>query len=993
MGVVYRARQPRLKREVAVKVILASRFAGESARKRFLAEAELAAQLDHPHIVPIYEVGETPDGPFYAMKLIEGGTLAGWLLNNDSLITDPSNTAKSNQCSVIRVATMLSKIARAVHHAHQRGVLHRDLKPGNILLDAQGEPHITDFGLARQLGVESSLTVTGSSLGTPAYMAPEQARGERAITTASDIWSLGAILYHLLAGRPPFTGESAVEVLRNVIEEEPVPPLKCEPHPRLSHCNSHLSPDLETICLKCLEKDPVRRYLSALAFAEDLERCLNHEPIRARPSTAIERLTKWARRRPAVAALVVALHLAALAGLVGITWQWRRAERNATAERVSSEKARDQLWHSLLAQARAGRTSGQFGSKRAGLEAIATAARLKPSLKLCDEAIAHLALFDLQPDIRPHRKTNGVANPAFDSNVERCVDVDEAAAMLRVFRLSDDVELFHWPLPRGAVNPRFSPQGRHLIVTRGEELFLLDALTGKERFRVQGYTRARFSPDDATLAVNCSDRRVRFYDTTTGRALPQELTAQDNNLAWSPDGRTLVLTDNNKVNLWDWRRGERVERLEHDWTVSGAIAWEGEYLAFGDNLGQIRLWNSRTKQMRRLLGHDDFVERLQLNGTGTVLASVSWDGTTRFWNTATGRLFLTTDSGFAFQFSRDGQRVGYRTATGWGVWQVDASREYRLVSTGDQEINPVSTADLSPDGRALLAAGRWSGIQLVDLLTGRVSKLDSSSARVASFTPDGKTILSSSDKQGVMLRPLELATNHAGELVARLDPPRIVPGLEWKHSDSVSLSDDGLQIGTKVSSREVVILRLSDTNQVTRLFGAREACRPTFSADHRWVVTASEGGGGPCLWEAGTGRLVRLLHEHSGNGGAQFSPDGCVLVTSDPSGVRFYETATWSVVRHLPAELGTVLAGCAAFTPDSHLVAFTTGKRELRLANPRTGEILARLTSPEPRPINSLRFSRDGRMLAVSTSTDAVDLWDIGLLEVELGKLGLSLRR
>ena len=212
MGVVYRARQPHLKREVAVKVILASRFAGETACKRFLVEAELAAQLDHPNIVPIYEVGETPDGPFYAMKLIEGGTLAERILRSsrrEEAQTSGSTGERRSEppqvgCyDVKEVAALVAKVARAVHHAHQRGVLHRDLKPGNILIDAQGESHITDFGLARQLGAESSLTASGSALGTPAYISPEQARGDKGITTASDTWSLGAILYHLLSGRPP----------------------------------------------------------------------------------------------------------------------------------------------------------------------------------------------------------------------------------------------------------------------------------------------------------------------------------------------------------------------------------------------------------------------------------------------------------------------------------------------------------------------------------------------------------------------------------------------------------------------------------------------------------------------------------------------------------------------------------------------------------------------------------------------------------------------
>ena len=324
---------------------------------------------------------------------------------------------------------------------------------------------------------------------------------------------------------------------------------------------------------------------------------------------------------------------------------------------------------------------------------------------------------------------------------------------------------------------------------------------------------------------------------------------------------------------------------------------------------------------------------------------------------------------------------------------MDRSREFRLISTGGQNTELVSTADLSPDGGALLVAGIWSGLNWVDLSSGRVLKLSSDKLRAARFLRDGQTFFANVDHEKMLLWPLRVSTNHAGELNASLGLARTLPGADWNISDSASLSDDERLVGGKIDRGEVRIVRRDETNRVTRLRGALNACRPTFSADHRWVVTASEGGGGPCHWDADTGKLVRVLHAHPGNGGAQFSPDGRVLVTSDTTGVRFYDTATWTVTRHLPADLGTGLAGCAAFTPDSRLVAFTTGKRVLRLADPRTGEVLATLTSPEPRPINSLRFSRDGRLLAVATSTDAVDLWDIGLLDEGLKKLGLGLPR
>ncbi len=1013
MGVVYRAHQPRLRREVALKVILASRFVGEAARKRFLAEAELAAQLDHPNIVPIYEVGETPDGPFYAMKLVEGGTLASQLLAADPANTDQPHSPNS----AFRIARLMARVGRAVHHAHQRGVLHRDLKPGNILLDADGEPHITDFGLARQIGAESSLTATGSSIGTPAYMSPEQARGEKASTVAADVWSLGAILYHLLTGRPPFEGATAMEVMHKVMESEPAAPgfnktirhrrstFTTPPeanadtrdsapnHSRDTNDAGSIDRDLGTICLRCLEKDPARRYASALALAEDLERWLNHEPILARPSTTVERMIKWARRHPGVAALLAVATLLLIVGTAGIFSQWRRAEQNAAAERASNEQGREQLRRSLLAQASAGRLSGQFGRKRAGLEAIAAAAAIRPSAELRDEAIAHLALFDLRPGAELRPLASELWDYSFDANLERYVMVDKFTSVVSLRQISDDAELFRWPAPVGLANPQLSPQGHHVFFTRDSDVFVFDAQTGAERLHLDDCYRAGISPDEQTVAVMSRGSRIRFHHLSSGEKYPREVEVkniQDNYLYWSPDSQFLTVTAHDKMEIWNWRRGERVEQINHDWALSGAVAWAGECLAFGDFRGGIQLWNIRTRASRMLPSHDAMIYEVVMDGTGSLLASFAPDGTTRFWNTATGQLLLTTERGQAVAFSRDGRRVAYRTASGLGFWSVDGSRAYRLVSTRDRNNNTSSAADFSPDSQTVLSAAVSSGLHSVDLVSGHVLKLDASGLRAAWFMPDAKTVLTSGDNQPAMFRPILLSTNSAGERHLRLGRGRAVPGLEGSHSDTASVSDDGRWLGTSLDRGDIVVVDLTGSNAVRRLRSPHPANRPTFGAEGRWIVVSSPDHG-PLLFDGHSGKLAREFHPHPGHGRAQFSPDGRRLVTADPTGVRFYETTQWTVVRHWPDDAGSNLGGGVAFTPDSRIVAVTTGKRGLHLADARTGERLATLISPEPRAINSLRFSRDGRQLAVATTTDAFDLWNLEEIESELQKLNLPL--
>jgi serine/threonine-protein kinase len=302
MGVVYKARQVSLDRIVALKMILAGPLASPSDVQRFLTEARAAAELSHSHIVPIHEVGEHEGQHYFSMKLIEGGSLAEHL---PRLTRDPRAAAQ-----------LMVKVARAIHFAHQRGILHRDLKPANILLDAEGQPYVSDFGLAKRVESDTKLTETGEVVGTARYMAPEQALGQtKRLTTAVDVYSLGVILYELLTGVPPFQGETVWEILRQVQEQEPRQPRSL---------NRRVDQDLATICLKCLEKEPQRRYGSAEALADDLERWLARKPVKARPVGSIARLWRWTRRHPQQAALLAIMALLLLMALrSGYAWELR----------------------------------------------------------------------------------------------------------------------------------------------------------------------------------------------------------------------------------------------------------------------------------------------------------------------------------------------------------------------------------------------------------------------------------------------------------------------------------------------------------------------------------------------------------------------------------------------------------------------------------------------------------------------------------------------
>ena len=327
MGVVFKARQASLNRIVAVKMILAGQLAGEAEVQRFRAEAESAAQLQHPNIVAIHEVGVLEGQHYFSMDFVEGQNLTEYVRNRP--------------LSSRQAAKYLKTIAEAIHYAHQHGILHRDLKPSNILMDQSDQPRVSDFGLARQIKGDSDLTLSGQVLGSPNFMPPEQAAGKRSqVGPHSDVYSLGAILYYLLTARAPFAAETMTETLQQVVHNDP-------PSPRL--LNPGMSRDLETICLKCLEKEPGKRYATAQELADELGRFLADEPIRARPVGPAGKTWRWCRRKPALAsALLLVLVLLLVVG-IGSPIAVLRINHARLQAQTKAKEATDRLWDSYLA--------------------------------------------------------------------------------------------------------------------------------------------------------------------------------------------------------------------------------------------------------------------------------------------------------------------------------------------------------------------------------------------------------------------------------------------------------------------------------------------------------------------------------------------------------------------------------------------------------------------------------------------------------------------
>ena len=523
MGVVYKARQTTLNRLVALKVMAAGKLASPTAVERFHRETEAVALLEHPNIVPIYEVGEVDEVPYFSMKLVEGGNLG------QALAGKPLPTRQA--------AGLLCKVARAVHYGHQRGILHRDLKPANILLGADQEPYVTDFGLAKLAEREASLTLTMAVLGTPGYMAPEQAAGQsKHVTTAADVYSLGAILYELLTGRPPFRGDSELEILRRVREEEPERPVLINPG---------VDRDLQTVCLKCLEKEPHRRYASAEALAVELEHWLAGEPIAARPASTTEKVWRWCRRKPALASLGAASVLLLMVLAVGATVAAIRIAAAHDAEKQARFRAEQHLYVANMNLAQQAWAENNVGRVRQLLEETAA----YPERGFEWRYLWAATRGDNFATFRGH------------SNVVTSVAVSPDGKT--VLSGSQDSTVRMWDLASGhciAVLPRFggalvysvafSPDGKRFAVGTGDGVTLWRTDTREKLLALGGggsNARAGFSPVAKLLAFGTSTewsprggQSVTVVNYATGKQVAH-FPDGGSHAAFSPDGKLLAL--------------------------------------------------------------------------------------------------------------------------------------------------------------------------------------------------------------------------------------------------------------------------------------------------------------------------------------------------------------------------------------------------------------------------------------------------------------------
>jgi tRNA A-37 threonylcarbamoyl transferase component Bud32 len=540
MGVVYKARQVGLDRVVALKMILQAEHAGLDERERFRAEAHAVASLQHPHIVQIHEVGECQGLPFFSMEFCSAGNLDAQL---DGTPWEPQ-----------RAARLVEVLARAMQAAHAAGIIHRDLKPANVLLSQDGTPKVTDFGLARRVGTQGR-TRSGAVMGTPSYMAPEQAAGQgKQAGPTTDVYALGAILYELLTGRPPFKGATDIDTLLLVLTEEPVLVRRLQPK---------VPKDLETVCHQCLHKDPARRYSSAAALADDLRRFQAGEPVSARPVGTASRALRWARRRPAVAGLLITVAVVVATGLGGILstysqalWERDRADREAANARAQAQRADEEA-----AKARKGEAEAIKARDEAQLQA--EAARTARQETRLQKYVAGIARADDQVQAGNHALANQM--------LESVGIMDVRGWEYRHLRNRADGTPVTLRWHSDAVRSlSYSPDGSHLVsASEDGAVRVWDTITGADVLTLPGHKKAVksiiYSPDGSHLASASDDSTVKVWSAWTGAEVitlhghkgPVE------SISYSPDGRRLAsASDDKTVKIWDARGGAAILTLD-----------------------------------------------------------------------------------------------------------------------------------------------------------------------------------------------------------------------------------------------------------------------------------------------------------------------------------------------------------------------------------------------------------------------------------------------
>lgn len=969
MGVVYRAIEAEAGRDVAVKMMQPTLNDDAEVRERFAQEARAMGAMDHPGILPVYRVGDHHGLPYFTMKLAEGGTLAQ---RRERLANDWRGIAK-----------LMAHLADAVHHAHQRGLLHRDLKPQNILFDGEERAYVSDFGLVKMAGVDSSLTRSVSVLGTPHYMAPEVAqRDARASSVASDVWSLGAILYEMLAQRLAFQAEGVPALLKKIVDEEPLP-LTSVPR------------DLVTITFKCLRKDPAQRYASAKELGEDLQRWLNGEPIAAKQTTPAGRLLTWCKRKPALAALTALLAVSVITGTVLVL--------------EKSHALSVALRRSLANEVHAVRLGARAQEREQALQAVNLAAELGSTPELEADAASVLAL----PSVTLASEITGVREPEL-------LVLNESFTLAADFRSKDAVIVRELPSLREMARLEPGASGMHgrscfassdaLVVYRAAANDHLIAVDWRSQHRVVDLPKEalqpHLSPDGTTLVIALNGQ-VQVHDLTKPGAPPVSWATELGHRTLaniSPDGRWIAMGEPSRMslNLHDLMTGEAVDDVPfNDGLTISAMVWcaDSATMLIGHDSGAVRSWmTGRSSKESRAIP----ALRAQIFGLATdpdmqIAAVSSYDATTELLDWPSGRkLGEINGNSFCTRFRADGRQlvVHNEGLATWQFWNVQPSEVCKQVirpesSTGLIQPKGGWCGEISPDGRLLAIAG--DQISLFDMSSGRcIGSLPDANSNTLMWVGQASELWFASNSTAKLLR-WDFIETAPGVMTARLKSSTDLAGHRPLRMASAE-KGDRWALTTAAGLYHGRISETSSTFVAPPESFASPALNPiALSSDGRFIFVSGDPAHMAGVYDTEQACWVTSFSMRSLSAG-RFTGNGHSLWMGTVSDLRRLDCHRWKETppvkdRRQPGSLDLL-----TMHPEQPFMFTLDGTAEMVLRDTVHGTPLLRLKHPIPSPAVWTSLSADGRWLVFTAYGYLSQVWDLARLQQEFANLGLPWR-